>query len=423
MSKSTRSLFTSLLTSCLVSHIGLTLVNGEQPAWAQITPDRSTATEVNGNAIAPVGSGTVSGGNLYHSFDQFNVPTSGVTFGTGNSTVDGGKIHNILNRVTSDNPSQILGTIESRNAFPNANLYLMNPNGVVFGKDARLDIGGSFHVNTGTSLRFAGDRQFSVDKANLDFPSGDPQNIKFGISQPAAIINQGNLTVDAGKSITFAAGSVINSGILTAPGGNVAVTAVTGGSVVNLRSPDLVLGLSVAKNAVPTDWNGEIASLPKLAELLTGKAAEGDRVVVKPDGTLAIVATPTNDQLPITNGTTVISGTINTSSINTDGGQVGIFGDRVAVVNSQIIATGINGGKVLIGGDLQGNGSVPNAEFTYFDRKSVVDVSALGNGDGGLAIVWGDLSTRFLGSIVANAGNVSGDGGFVEVSGKANMVT
>ena len=124
-----------------------------------------------------------------------------------------------------------------------------------------------------------------------------------------------------------------------------------------------MLGLSVAKNAVPTDWNGEIASLPKLAELLTGKVEQGDRVVVKPDGTLAIVTTPSNDQLPITNGTTVISGTINTSSANANGGNVGIFGDRVAIVNSQISATGINGGKVLIGGDLQGNGSVPNAEL------------------------------------------------------------
>ncbi|MBD2176556.1 CHAT domain-containing protein [Pseudanabaena sp. FACHB-1998] len=394
----------------------------DSAVFAQIVPDQSTATEVRGNAIAPVGAGTVNGSNLYNSFDKFNVPNSGVVFNTGNSSVDGSKINNIINRVTGDTPSQILGTIESRVAFPNANLFLMNPNGVVFGKDARLDIGGSFNVSTGTSLGFAGDRKFSVDKAALDFPSGNPQNIQFAVSQPAAIINQGNLSVDAGKSISFTAGAIVNSGVLTAPSGNVALTSVAGGSVVDLRSPELVLGLSVVKNAVPSDWNGSITTLPKLAELLTGKAQQGDRVVVKPDGSLAIVVSPASNDVPVTNGTTVVSGVINVSSVNTDGGKVGIFGDRVAVVNSLISATGINGGTVLIGGDLQGKGIVPNAQFTYFDNKSVVDVSALQNGNGGKAIVWGDITTQFLGSILSKGGSLIGDGGFVEVSGKENLL-
>ncbi len=369
-----RSISRSLFVYCLIPSFSFLAVNNQSVVFAQIVPDNTTATQVNGNAIAPVGAGTVNGSNLYNSFDQFNVPNSGVIFNTGNSTVDGSKINNILNRVTGDTPSQILGTIESRTAFPNANIFLMNPNGVIFGKDARLDISGSFNVTTGTGLGFAGDRIFSVNKSSLDFPSGNPQNIRFAVSQPAAIINQGNLLVNAGKNITFTAGAIVNSGILTAPSGNVVLGAVSGGSLVDIRSPDLVLGLSVTKDAVPTNWDGNISSLPKLAELLTGKVPQGDRVVVKPDGTLAIVATPAANEVPVTNGTTVVSGTIDVSSAITDGGKVGIFGDRVAVVNSQISATGINGGNVLIGGDLQGKGVVPNANYTYFDNKSVVDV-------------------------------------------------
>jgi len=103
-----------------------------QSAQAQIAPDGTTATQVNGNAIAPTGAGTVNGGNLYHSFSELNVPQSGVIFNTGNSAVNGADVRNIINRVTGDNPSAILGTIESRQAFPNANLSLMNPNGIVF---------------------------------------------------------------------------------------------------------------------------------------------------------------------------------------------------------------------------------------------------------------------------------------------------
>ena len=101
---------------------------------------------------------------------------------------------NIINRVTGDNPSAVLGTIESRQAFPNANLYLMNPNGIVFGQNARLDIGGSFHATTGTGLGFE-NGTFNVDKNSLTFPSGDPKTIRFAVSQPAGLINQDNLAI------------------------------------------------------------------------------------------------------------------------------------------------------------------------------------------------------------------------------------
>jgi filamentous hemagglutinin family protein len=109
-----------------------------------VSPDGTTATSVDGNQINPVGAGTVNGNNLFHSFDQFNVPASGVIFGTNGSSVDGNSIQNILNRVTGGDPSSIFGAIESSGAFPNANLFLLNPNGIIFGAGASLDIGGSF---------------------------------------------------------------------------------------------------------------------------------------------------------------------------------------------------------------------------------------------------------------------------------------
>jgi filamentous hemagglutinin family protein len=388
---------------------------------AQIAVDGSTATQVNGNAIAPTGTGTVNGGNLYHSFSEFNVPQSGVTFNTGNSAVNGADVHNIINRVTGGNPSAILGTIESRQAFPNANLYLMNPNGIVFGQNARLDIGGSFHATTGTGLGFDSGT-FNVDKNSLSFPSGDPKTIRFAVSQPAGIINQGNLAVDTGKSITFTGGSIISTGTLTAPSGNIALTSVAGNSQVELRSPDAVLGLQVTSNAVPTNWSGKITELPKLAELLTGKVPEANQVVVKADGSLALVASPAATDIAVTNGMSIISGKIDVSDLSGKGGMVGIFGEKVGLVNAQIDASGaLGGGTVLIGGDLQGNGIAPNALRTFVSANSKIDVSALLSGNGGKAIVWADQSTRFLGEIIAKGGIQSGNGGFVEVSGKQNL--
>ncbi len=392
-----------------------------QSTQAQIATDGSTATQVNGNAIAPTGLGTVNGNNLYHSFSEFNVPQSGVIFNTGNSAVNGADVRNIINRVTGDNPSAILGTLESRQAFPNANLYLMNPNGIVFGQNARLDIGGSFHATTGTGLGFDSGT-FSVDRNSLSFPNGDPKTIRFAIAQPAGIINQGNLAVDAGKSITFTGGSIINTGTLTAPSGNIALTSVAGNSQVELRSPDAVLGLQVTNNAVPANWNGKITELPKLAELLTGKVPEANQVVVKADGSLALIATPAAADMAVTNGMSVISGSVNVSDLSGRGGNVGIFGEKVGLVNAQINASGaLGGGTVLIGGNFQGNGIAPNALRTFVSENSKIDVSALLNGNAGPAIVWSNLNTRFLGTIIANGGTQAGDGGFVEVSGKQNL--
>ncbi|GBO52301.1 hypothetical protein APA_5391 [Pseudanabaena sp. lw0831] len=404
-----------LLLSAIVS---LSIAHSTQ---AQIATDGTTATQVNGNAIAPTGAGTVNGNNLYHSFGEFNVPQSGVIFNTGNSAVNGADVRNIINRVTGDNPSAILGTLESRQAFPNANLYLMNPNGIVFGQNARLDIGGSFHATTGTALGFDSGT-FNVDRNSLSFPNGDPKTIRFAIAQPAGLINQGNLAVDAGKSITFTGGSIINTGTLTAPSGNVALTSVAGNSLVELRSPDAVLGLQVTNNAIPTNWNGKITELPKLAELLTGKVPEANQVVVKADGSLALVATPAATDIAVTNGMAIVSGRVDVSSPASKAGNVGIFGEKVGLVNAQIDASGaLGGGTVLIGGNFQGNGIAPNALRTFVSANSKIDVSALLRGNAGTAIVWSDLNTRFLGSIIAKGGTLSGDGGLVEVSGKQNL--
>ena len=404
-----------LLLSAIAS---LSIANSTQ---AQIAVDGSTATQVNGNAISPTGTGTVNGGNLYHSFSEFNVPQSGVIFNTGNSALNGADVRNIINRVTGDNPSAILGTIESRQAFPNANLYLMNPNGIVFGQNARLDIGGSFHATTGTGLGFDSGT-FNVDKNSLSFPSGDPKTIRFAVSQPAGVINQGNLAVDTGKTITFTGGSIINTGTLTAPSGNIALTSVTGNSLVELRSPDAVLGLQVTGNAIPVNWNGKITELPRLAGLLTGQIPEANQVVVKADGSLALVSSPAPTDIAVTNGMAIVSGRVDVSSPDSKAGNIGIFGEKVGLVNAQIGASGaLGGGTVLIGGNLQGIGIAPNALRTFVDPNSKIDVSALLSGNGGTAIVWADQTTRFLGSILAKGGTQTGDGGFVEVSGKQNL--
>jgi hypothetical protein len=98
---------------------------------------------------------------------------------------------------------------------------------------------------------------------------------------------------------------------------------------------------------------------------------------------------------------------------------VNVLGDKVGLLGANINASGTNGGgTVRIGGDYQGNGTIPNALRTFVSSDSVINADALTNGNGGRVIVWADEATRFYGTVTAQGGVQSGNGGFAEVSGK-----
>jgi hypothetical protein len=122
------------------------------------------------------------------------------------------------------------------------------------------------------------------------------------------------------------------------------------------------------------------------------------------------------DALKLESGTKIIS------QAGDKGGTVHLLGKEVSLTGVAIDASGVNGGgTVLIGGDYQGKGGVPNARTTFIDASTVINVDALQNGDGGRAIVWADDATEYYGNITARGGKVSGDGGFAEVSGKQDL--
>jgi hypothetical protein len=108
----------------------------------------------------------------------------------------------------------------------------------------------------------------------------------------------------------------------------------------------------------------------------------------------------------------------------TTGGTIEVTGEQVALMNSALLdASGdTGGGKVLVGGDYQGkNDAVYNARTTYVSSGATIKADAIKEGDGGKVVVWADDLTRYYGSISAQGGAASGNGGFVEVSGKQDL--
>ena len=206
-------------------------------ASAQIATDNSfgSAHALSGPAflIGPE-LGKLSGNNLFHSFSTFNLATGESATFTGPST-----LANIVGRVTGGSGSSIDGTIATLTGG-STNLFLVNPAGIAFGPNARLNVEGSFHVSTADYLAFADGAKFMANFGNgSSFTTAEPAAFGFLTppANPAVVeVNGSVLNVGLGSTMNIAAGQVqIVGGQVTAPGGNIAATSVASSGEVPLE--------------------------------------------------------------------------------------------------------------------------------------------------------------------------------------------
>ena len=156
-----------------------------------------------------------------------------------------------------------------------------------------------------------------------------------------------------------------------------------------------------------------------LPELLTGDGATlATGVAVTPEGTIALV----NSEFAIAElpGSAIAAGPLDSSG--TVGGDITVVGDRVSLVQADIDASGtLGGGTVRLGGDWQGQPTLPGSRLTYGDGGSTIAADATLVGDGGTVILWSNGATGFFGTVSAQGGVQGGDGGLVEVSGAQSL--
>ena len=159
---------------------------------AQIIPDDTLGAEssvvtpdnIKGIESERISGGAIRGSNLFHSFRSFNIGE-----GKGGYFENPAAIENIFSRVTGSNPSEILGTL---GVLGNANLFFLNPNGIIFGQNASLDVRGSFLGTTADSIVFPDGKQFSATN-----PEAAPL-LTVNVQQPIGLVfqdNSGEITV------------------------------------------------------------------------------------------------------------------------------------------------------------------------------------------------------------------------------------
>jgi filamentous hemagglutinin family protein len=314
-----------------------------------------------------------------------------------------------INRVQGSDPSRILGSLAA-----NGKVFLVNPNGIWFGKDASVNVGGLVAS--------------TLDLTDSDFMAGQ---YRFDGSGKGEVSNLGTIRAEDGGYVVLLGNKVGNDGTITAKLGTVSLAA---GSAMTMGvTADGLLHVTIDK-----------ATLNALASNGGLVRADGGVVFIAAQARDALLSTVVNNtgivqanSVGYRNGRIVLdggdAGVVNVGGAlrasghtpNTTGGTVIASGDKVVVNDhAQVDASGVaGGGGIYMGGGWQGNDpGIRQASGLYISPSATLDASATQNGNGGTVVAWSNTSvphstTRVYGSLSARGGVDGGDGGRIETSG------
>ena len=378
------------------------------PVLAQsvIVPDGTLGNErsvvipnFNNVPVEAITGGARRGQNLFHSFSQFNV-------GEGRSAyffLPDPVIQNVFARVTGSSRSEILGTLGIRNfvngtlSNSSSNLYLMNPNGILFGINARLDVGGSFVATTANSIQFENTGLFSASKpTSSSLLSIAPSALSFTTQQAKPIVSRAGLAVPQGQSLVLVGGDVqIEGGALQALGGRVELggLAASGNVVLGLGSDGLKLNF--------------LEDFPQANVTLN---QSGINVRSASGGDISIYGR----NLSIINGSNIGAGLTASNIGNPPTGDIKLVAtDSIQLSNLSRVQNDITSGGEGISGKV-----IIRAKSLTIDGGSTISSSIFGKGSvGGITINTNDITMSdfsVIGSIIGEGS--SGNSGGIDIT-------
>lgn len=308
-----------------------------------------------------------------------------------------------LNRVLGSDPSSILGSLSA-----NGKVFLLNPNGILFGQGAQVNVGGLVASTLNLS-----DSDFMAGKYN------------FSGASTASVLNQGSINADGGY-VALLGANVSNEGVISAKLGTVALAAgkamtldVAGDGLLNVTVNQGAVNALVHNGGLIQADGGQVLLSAQAAGTLLQSAVNNTGVIQAQtienhNGTIRLLG-------DMQSGTVNVGGTLDASGTGAGqiGGSITATGQNVGLFGAHINASGgAGGGTVLIGGGYQGkNPALQNAAATYMSADATISADAITNGNGGTVVLWSTDSTRAYGSITARGGAQGGDGGLIETSG------
>lgn len=368
--------------SIVVLPLACIAINSGAIASAQIVPDATLPNNsqvITNDNLSEIIGGTAAGDNLFHSFEAFSVLTGQTAFF--NNAVN---IENIIGRITGSSLSDIDGLIKANGS---ANLFLINPNGIIFGENAALDIGGSFIGSTADSIQFADGTRFSAVNPEAEplLTVSIPVGLQYG-ANPADITIEGsgnNLSIDfdtftvdrssrpvglevnSGETLALVGGNVsLEGGNVTASEGRIELGSVGANETVRLISAD-------------TGWQLDYTDVATFGELTLSDAASVD-VSGNGSGDVQLRA----KQISLLNGSSILANTLG----NGEGGNVtAIASEAIEVIGTNTNSTFPSGIKAHGDIDAAGNGSnikIDTQNLSIVDGGQIEAIT-FGFGDGG----------------------------------------
>jgi filamentous hemagglutinin family protein len=312
-----------------------------------------------------------------------------------------------LNRIFDASPTQIFGSLSA-----NGQVFLLNAAGIIFGPSSHVDV--------------AGIVASSLNLSDEDFLSG-----RYAFQSNGAggmVLNQGIIETGIGGYAALLAPDTRNEGTIHAPQGSAFLGAgdtmlldFTGDKLIHLVVERGTVDALIENKGLIDVGSGLVVMNAKAADTLT-------RSVVNQEGTVeakGISLQGGRILLDAHGGDTNVSGTMNVSSLENNGGTIVTTGDQVLLIDTaELRATGgTGGGEIYVGGGWQGqNPAIRNAEKIAILSGALLDASATDIGDGGTVVAWSDVlnehsMTHAYGEFLARGGVNGGDGGRIETSG------